>query len=161
METTGGYASWINGKNERHNRIVHNMIRSGLIDSNQHESKWFCAAEKSAELYRCKIQTAVNNTLPHFEWYGKIPSIHELITFECDIYLITSSLKNLDDRTKEGYFMGYTNSRSIMKWWDPHTKKIKYCSSAKCNEHNNKFGKLWFPGSELITGKFYPSNIKY
>ena len=37
METTGGDASWINGKNERHNRSIHNMVRSGLLDSNQHE----------------------------------------------------------------------------------------------------------------------------
>ena len=27
METTGGDISWINGKNERHNRIIHNMVR--------------------------------------------------------------------------------------------------------------------------------------
>ena len=46
--------------------------------------------------------------------------------------------------------MGYTNSISKMKWWDPNTKIIKYCSSAKFDEHNNKFGKGWSPGSELI-----------
>ena len=39
-----------------------------------------------------------------------------------------------------------------MKWWDPHTNKIKYCLSEKIAEHNNKFGKRWSPGSELITG---------
>ena len=37
METTGGDAFWINGKNEIHNKSIHNMVRSGLIDSNQHE----------------------------------------------------------------------------------------------------------------------------
>ena len=37
-----------------------------------------------------------------------------------------------------------------MKWWDPHTKKLKYCSSEKFDEHNNKFGKGWSPGSELM-----------
>ena len=39
-----------------------------------------------------------------------------------------------------------------MKWWDPHTKNLKYFSSAKSDEHNNKFGKGWSPGSELIIG---------
>ena len=48
--------------------------------------------------------------------------------------------------------MGYTNIRSTMKWWDPHTKKLKYCSSASFDEHNNKYGKLWSTGSELTTG---------
>ena len=37
METTGGGVSWINGKNERHNRIIHIMVREDLLDSNQHE----------------------------------------------------------------------------------------------------------------------------
>ena len=39
-----------------------------------------------------------------------------------------------------------------MKWWDPHTKKLKYCSFEKCDDHNNKFGKLWSPCSELTLG---------
>ena len=37
--------------------------------------------------------------------------------------------------------MGYTNRRATMKLWDPHTKKLKYYSHAKFDEHNNKFGK--------------------
>ena len=40
-----------------------------------------------------------------------------------------------------------------MKWWDPHTKNIKYFSSAKYDEHKNKFGKGWSTGSELMLGK--------
>ena len=48
--------------------------------------------------------------------------------------------------------MGYTNSRATMKLWDPHTKKLKYCSSTKFGEHNNKFGKGWSPGSKLMLG---------
>ena len=46
--------------------------------------------------------------------------------------------------------MGYTNIIAKMKWWEPHTKKLKYCSFENFDEHNNKFGKGWFPGSELI-----------
>ena len=39
-----------------------------------------------------------------------------------------------------------------MKQWDPHTKELKYCSSDKFDEHNNKVGKGWSPGSELMLG---------
>ena len=49
--------------------------------------------------------------------------------------------------------MGYTNSRATIKWWNPHTKKLKYFSSVKFDEHNNTFGKVWSPGSELILSK--------
>ena len=48
--------------------------------------------------------------------------------------------------------MGYTNSIATTKWWDPHNKKIKYDSSVKFDEHNNKFGKGWSPGSEIMLG---------
>ena len=48
--------------------------------------------------------------------------------------------------------MFYTNRRATMKWWYSHTKKLKYCSSAKFDEHKNKFGKRWSSGSELMLG---------
>ena len=48
--------------------------------------------------------------------------------------------------------MVYTNIRSIMKWWYPHTKRLKYCSYANFDEHVNKFGKGWSPVSELMLG---------
>ena len=53
--------------------------------------------------------------------------------------------------------MGYTNRRDTMKWWDPHTKKLKYCSSKKFDEHKNKFVTGWSPGSELMTGTNIPT----
>ena len=36
MKTTGGDISWLNVHNEIHNRIIHNMVRVVIIDSNQH-----------------------------------------------------------------------------------------------------------------------------
>ena len=99
------------------------------------------------------IHSALENVSPQFTLYVKKPSIHELRTFGCDNYLITSSLNFLDYRTKELSFMGSTNSRAKMKWWYTHTNKLKYCSSEISDEHNNKFGKVWSPSSELMTGK--------
>ena len=65
----------------------------------------------------------------------KITSIHELRTFRCDIYPIKPSPKKIDDKKKIGFFMCYTSRRAILKWWDLQTKKLKYFSSAKFNEH--------------------------
>ena len=45
-------------------------------------------------------------------------------------------VENKKDRS-----LDYTNRISTIKWCKPHTKKIKYCSPAKFDEHNNKFGK--------------------
>ena len=48
--------------------------------------------------------------------------------------------------------MSYTSSISKIKWCDPHTKILKYCSYAKFDEHNNKLDKCWSPGYELMLG---------
>ena len=48
--------------------------------------------------------------------------------------------------------MVYTNSRATIKWWDPHTNKLEYFSSAKFYENNNKCGKGWPTVSERMTG---------
>ena len=47
--------------------------------------------------------------------------------------------------------MGGTKRRNKMKLWDPHTKKLRYCSSAKFDDHNNKVRKGWSPSYKLIT----------
>ena len=52
METTGEDISWLNGKNEKHNRSIKNMVREFLIDSNQHAKKCCCATETSSEVYK-------------------------------------------------------------------------------------------------------------
>ena len=39
IENTGDDESWIYGNNERHNKIINNMVRSVLLDNNQHEKK--------------------------------------------------------------------------------------------------------------------------
>ena len=39
MENTGGDVLWLNGNKERHNRSIHNMVRAGILDSNQHANK--------------------------------------------------------------------------------------------------------------------------
>ena len=66
METTGSDAYWLNGKNERKNIIIHNMVRGGRLESNQHAKKWCCSAETSSEVRRCKLHSALDNTSPQF-----------------------------------------------------------------------------------------------
>ena len=48
--------------------------------------------------------------------------------------------------------MGYTNRRDTFNWWYPNNKKLKYCSSEKFDENNNKFGKGWSPGYGIMLG---------
>ena len=56
------------------------MVREGALDNNQHENKWCCETETSAEVYRCKIHIASDNTSHNFAWYGMVnfPSLINL-----------------------------------------------------------------------------------
>ena len=69
LETTGGDTSWLNGKNKHHNIIIHNIVRSCLIISNQHKNKWCCASETSAEVDSCKIHSVLGNTSLCLVWW--------------------------------------------------------------------------------------------
>ena len=44
LENTGLYASCIRGKNEVHNKIIHNTVRASFLEITQHENKMCCAA---------------------------------------------------------------------------------------------------------------------
>ena len=57
--------------------------------------------------------------------------------------------------------MGYTNSGATLKWWGPHTKKLKYFSSTKLFKHSNKFGNDGQAVLDVLLGKkFHPSKMK-
>ena len=51
MEKTGDYESCINVYNKGHNRIINIIVISGILEINKHGNKWFCAEEKTVELY--------------------------------------------------------------------------------------------------------------
>ena len=59
----------------------------------------------------CKIYSSLDNAPSQFEWCDKNLSIHELRTFGCDIYPITTSPKKL-----------YEKHRNDHLWFTPTTK---------------------------------------
>ena len=109
MEATGVDASWLNGNNERHNIIIHNIVIAALIYSNHHSNKWYFASETSSEVYICKIHSVLDKVTPNFPWCGKRPSINEIRSFGCDIYPITPKPNKLNYRTQEVSFTVNTN----------------------------------------------------
>jgi hypothetical protein len=52
METTGGYASWLNGKIERPHRTIANKVRAMLYNSGLSNTLWCFAAESATDAYR-------------------------------------------------------------------------------------------------------------
>ena len=75
MENTGSDASWLNGNNSIHNRIIHSMVRSGLLDSNQREKKHSALQQIHHQKF-IDTNYTVHYTITHLIWHGmvKIPS---------------------------------------------------------------------------------------
>ena len=68
LESTGGYASYLNGKIERPHRTIANMVRAMLLNSGLPSNLWCYAAETAADIYRYTHHSALGHT-PYEAWY--------------------------------------------------------------------------------------------
>ena len=137
LQSTGGYASWLNGTIERSHQTTAKMVRAALRDSKHSPDKWCYALEASVDVYN-GLRHSKTKEQPHFQWYNSRTSIHDYRVWGCEIYPRSHNPKKLDDRVEKGYFMGYTTTRSIIKWWDPISNNVYFCTSAKFVEHDYK-----------------------
>ena len=77
LETTGSYASWLNGKAERHIQTISNMLRSSLFYSGLPLNLWCFCLEHQATVYNSIHHTAVQDQ-PHYLWTGTCTNIDDL-----------------------------------------------------------------------------------
>ena len=59
LDTTGGYASWLNGKIERPHRTIASKVRAMLYNSGLSDEFWCYAAEGAADAYRYSFHSAI------------------------------------------------------------------------------------------------------
>jgi hypothetical protein len=59
LETTGGYASYLNEKNECPDRTIAERVRGLLMNSSCPKKDWCYASEHSAYLYRVTLHSAI------------------------------------------------------------------------------------------------------
>jgi hypothetical protein len=77
LETTGGHASFLNGKVERPNRTIADMVRALYFNAGHSPDKWCYAAETAADIYRLTLHSALGIS-PYEAWYGTKPRIDDL-----------------------------------------------------------------------------------
>jgi hypothetical protein len=109
LETTGGYASFLNGKVERPNRTLAERARCMLINDGAPSKDWCFAIEHSAELYRVTYHSAIKcsphsaiKCSPHFAWYGETLNAKDMQIWECRVLVPAHNLKKADDRATDG-----------------------------------------------------------
>ena len=146
MEINGGNTSWINGNNEKHNRIIQNMVRAGLIGGNKNEKNG--VVQHNHKLNYIDLKYTVNQITPNLTFNGmkKSPAFMNYKHLDAASSRLHHHLKSFMNRHKREHSWVIISVKK-KKWRNPHTKKLKYCSYAIFDEHNNKFGKGWSPGS--------------
>jgi hypothetical protein len=77
LESTSGYASFLNGKIERPHRTIANMVQAMLLNSGLTSNLWCYAAETAADIYRYTYHSSIDTT-PYEAWYGIKPHINNL-----------------------------------------------------------------------------------
>jgi hypothetical protein len=138
LQTTGGYASSLNGKSEITHRLTKNMVRSMLQSRGHQDDKWCFAYSYAIWLLRRLLNRRVSKT-PYEAWHNKKPSFKDMLIFGSVVYILNASVTRqaLDARTMtdlrqilnendvDGYFMGYANTTKVIVYWDPKTNTIK------------------------------------
>ncbi len=157
LESTGGYASYLNGKIERPHRTIANMVRAMLLNSGLPSNLWCYAAETAADIYRYTHHSALGHT-PYEAWYKIKPHINNLRVWGCYVYVRVPNAKKLDHRVTRGYFLGFTKSRLIVRWFDPTSKTVKHASAVRFDEMNTKLhsSDTLSPGALILSGQPSP-----
>jgi len=154
METTGGHASFLNGKIERPHRTISQMVRAMLLNSGLPNKLWCYAAETAADIYRYTYHSALGMT-PYEAWYGTKPHINNLRVWGCYVYVRVPDPTKLSHRVTRGYFLGFTKSRLIVRWYDPSTSMVKHASAVRFDEFNTKLTESdrLSPGALILSGQ--------
>ena len=135
MQTTCGHHSLLNGKIECPHQNIQMMFNAALIDSGHHKNKWCLSCGTTAEIYNYICHSATNEQ-PNYLWFKVRSRIHDFRIWGCEVYVKNHYAKASDDRVTCDYFMGYTPTRCIIRWWNPSTNTLNLATGAKFNELN-------------------------
>eukprot|EP00978_Attheya_sp_CCMP212_P028087 scaffold95999_cov85-Attheya_sp.AAC.1 len=179
LETTGGYVSKLNGKNESLNGYAKGMVQVFLMSRSHTDDKWCFAFCYAIWIIRRVLNTRIKMT-PYEKWHSIKPSFKDMTIFGCHVYALNATVtrKALDSRTQtdirkivtnqdiDGYFMGYSNTTKVVLYWDPTTNKIKRTHHCFLDEFDTRVSsqQKHNPGAfllvaENVTGHFNPTSL--
>ena len=131
VQTTGGYASSLNGKSESPNNTLANITRALLLNSSHKKELWYFSYQYAICLSR-QTENRLRGGVPYFLWHGIRPSYKHIKIRGVGVYIINgrATRKNLYDRSHRGYFMGYAATIGVILYWKPDQPFIIHRSHA-------------------------------
>ena len=123
VQNTGQYASSINDKSESPNKTLANITRALILKSSHKKELWWFAYKYAICLSRL-TENILRGENPYFLCHETRPSYHHIKIWGLIVYIINVHLtiKNLDDRSRCGYFMGYSATTGVIIYWKPDQK---------------------------------------
>lgn len=144
MQSTGGYASHLNGVTERGHRSDANTIRTSLYAAGLEDKYWCFALMHSNFLNRRWCRYPETST-PYEKWNNTKPSFNKLHVFGATIYVHNHQAKRLQPKSDTGIYLGFGASTAVFYYLDPILKTIK-------RAHNTKIDDLQIGGNDLTPG---------
>jgi transposase InsO family protein len=128
-----------NGKAERLNQTLNNIMRSLLFQYNTYAPLWSFAMVYACHLYNISLNTERNMTR-YEAFLGKVPDVSNLRTFGCKVYarVAETARKKLDPKSQIGIFLGpetngpgykilVTNNKARGQKYAVHIVRDIYC----------------------------------
>jgi len=148
MQSTGGYASHLNGITERGHRTDSDAIKTSLYAAALDDEFWCFALLYDNYVNRrwCKYPDTVT---PYEKWCKTKPSFRKLYIFGAAIYVHDHAPKKLEHKSSFGLFLGYGASTAIIYYFDPIKRTIKRAHHARVDDYQVG-ANCTTPGSMLI-----------
>lgn len=116
-----------NGVLERKNRTLMNIARCLLIQANLPDHMW-AEAVNTANYLKNRCPTSfLGDRTPYKIWHNYEPEVGHLRKFGCKVFCLDTKPKTekFDPRTKEGRFVGYSDTSKAYQVWFPDDRNIQ------------------------------------
>ena len=115
VQTTGGDASYLNGKSESPNKTLDNITRYLLLNSSHNKELWYFSYQYAIRI-SCQNETIFRGDVTYFLWYGNIPSLKHIKIWGVGVYIINgrAARKMIHDRPQRGYFMVCADTKGVI-----------------------------------------------
>ena len=141
QEFSAPFSSHQNGTAERGWKTCFDMARCVLIDTGLPKYLWPYAT-RHATYVRNRCYNPRLNMTPIEAFTGRRPNLHNLERFGATCFAYVQKPKKLDDRAREGKFLGMDPQSPAHIVYFPDTKEIKRIRTVKFFKHLPKTGNL-------------------
>jgi len=134
LQTTGGYASSLNGKSESLNKVAKYTVSSILASTRMDPMFWCFALSHGNNVIRNMSLNPSKTMTSKQAWTSKKPDWSEFRIPFCDVYVLDSTLTI--GTAKKHTFLTFGASTSIIYYWDSEKRCIKRCHHAYFDDYS-------------------------